>query len=128
MLGATIVLASDTFFVFSFFEKLLCKSQLCRFPELSTRLVLLLKGHSRFLVLLESLAFEAKLPPLAYRGYETEIQFCRTTNLSVLRSSLDLPLWRQAILKTIRFPLNIRRSCRYCNHCSLSCGKNFFRC
>ena len=105
MLVATAVVASETFFVVSCFGSSLCKSLLCRLPQLGTLQVLLLqsfdmwpgfkqlkhsrnfwtcsrrsftfsdlnfshvqigccpslKGHSKFLGLLDSSAFEAKV-------------------------------------------------------------------
>ena len=59
-----------------------------------------LKGHSKFLGLLDSSAFEAKYSSSVYHGFE--ICYCQTTSLSMSNDefvcSPELQLWRQATL------------------------------
>ena len=83
-----------------------------------------LKGHSKFLGLLDSSAFEAKV--LVFGLSRLWNLFLSNDELVCAKNfSWIAALEASHSLKTIRLPLSSRRSCMYCNHCSVSCGESF---
>ena len=83
-----------------------------------------LKGHSKFLGLLDSSAFEAKvlvfvLSRLWNLFLSNDELVCanKFSGVTALEASHSF--------KTNRLPLSSRRSCIYCNQWSLSCGESF---
>ena len=168
MLVANAVVASETFFVACFFEGSLCRSRLCRLPQLGTLHVLLsqsfdrwpvlkqmsqsryvwtcsrrsftfidlnflqiqmgccpsLNGQTKFLGLVESSAFEAKVLVFGlsrlWKLFLSNDEFVCANKFSWI-SALEA----SHSLKTIRLPLSSRRFCIYCNHSFLSCGESF---
>ena len=163
MLVATAVVASETFFVVSFFGKSMCKSLLCRLHQLDTLHVLPLqsfeklpglkqlkhsrnfltcsrrsitfidlnlshvqinccpssKGHSMFLGLLDSSAFETNV--IVFGLSRLRNLFLSTDEFACANKfSWITALEASKSLKIIRLPLSSRRSWIHCTSCLCS--------
>ena len=83
-----------------------------------------LKEHSRFLGLLDSSAYEAKVFVFGlsrlWKVFLSNDEFVCANRISWITA-----LEASHSSKIIKFPLSSRRSCIYCNYCSLSCHESF---